>query len=923
MFKHSKLAVAALIAMGSLGAQAQSDSPAQLERIEITGSSIKRIASEGALPVQTLTAEQIRATGATNVADVVQRLPSMQGFQVADIAIGTNSGGISTASIHDIGASYTLVLLNGRRIAPTGSGSTINLNAIPMSAIERIEILTDGASALYGSDAIAGVVNFVLKRNAKGGEVTLQADVPTEGGGESANASISYGFGDITQDRFSLVATYRRDQQKQMKSGDREFAKSAYLPFNWQGKDYIYDRTSTFAIPANASVTFNPPTAGQTALPTYAFNPYHKANGGKCADNNFYSLNNAASATSVAENCAFDFVSTIDIYPEQTRDAFFMSGQLKVTDNVRLFTDAAYTRLDLTARIAPNPIPVAIPTSSPLYTQYVLPYLSAEQAERVRAVTANYRAVDFGTRDSQTVTDSKHLVVGTDADIGNWSLSGALTWSQNSIDERYINGYFRDAEFRSMVATNAFNPFILPGQQTAATNTLIANAIYNGTVRTADTTLKAADFRISGELFDLPAGPVSLGAGGDFRNLHYKQTPSADALAGKIYNYAPVTAYDLERDSYGLFTEVLVPVTKSFELTTALRYDTIKSITDAVKNRTVGRDESASTYKVSGRYQFNKEVLVRGSYGTGFKAPSMLDIAQPLVPAGVTAASYECPASLRGENADACKAGKLQYSVLSGGNENLKPEKSKQGTLGVRFEPTGDFGIGFDFWQVKIRDAVSGVSANQAFADAVKYRNLFTLYKTPAETQNYWAFMSTSTNIGQTINRGIDWDLVARFKTDVGQLTTGITGTYMIKSSYTRPGTDNDFTDSMGRYGENAAVTFRNIMRATAKLETGAFSNTLTLNYRSNYKDITTTVRDVATNRNVALSVDVPEYYTWDWQGSYRFNKALDLRLGVKNIGNKAPPFTLRDSSGHQVGYDARYADPKLRTVQFTGTYKF
>ncbi|WP_374434948.1 TonB-dependent receptor [Inhella sp.] len=922
MFKHSKLAVAALIATGSLSALAQSDSPAQLERIEITGSSIKRIASEGALPVQTLTAEQIRATGATNVADVIQRLPSMQGFQVADIAIGTNSGGISTASIHDIGASYTLVLLNGRRIAPTGSGSTINLNAIPMSAIERIEILTDGASALYGSDAIAGVVNFVLKRNAKGGEITVQADVPTEGGGESANASISYGFGDIAQDRFSLVATYRRDQQKQMKSGDREFAKTAYVPFTWEGKQYIYDRTSTSAIPANASVTFNTP-AGKTALPTYAFNPYQKANGGKCAENNVYSLANASSATSVAENCAFDFVSTIDIYPEQTRDAFFLSGQLKVTDNVRLFTDAAYTRLDLIARIAPNPIPVAIPTSSPLYTQYVLPYLNAEQASRVRAVTANYRAVDFGTRDSQTITDSKHVVLGADADIGNWNMSGAFTWSQNSIDERYINGYFKDAEFRSMVAANAFDPFKMPGQQSAATNTLIANSIYNGTIRTADTTLKAADFRVSGELFDLPAGPVALGAGGDFRNLHYKQDPSADALAGKIYNYAPATAYDMDRDSYGVFTELLVPVTKSFELTTALRYDTIKAVNDAVKNRTVGKDESSSTYKVSGRYQFSKEVLVRGSYGTGFKAPSMLDIAQPLVPNGVTAASYECPAPLRGEDADACKAGKLQYSQLSGGNENLKPEKSKQGTFGVRFEPTSDFGIGFDFWQVKIRDAVSGVSANLAFSDAAKYRSLFTKYKTPAETQNYWTFISSSTNIGKTINRGIDWDVVSRFKTDLGQLTLGMTGTYMIKSSYTRPGTDNDFTDSMGRYGENSAVTFRNIMRATAKLESGAFSNTLTLNYRSDYKDITTTVRDVATNRNVLLSVDVPEYYTWDWQGSYRYSKALELRLGVKNIGNKAPPFTLRDSSGHQVGYDPRYADPKLRTVQFTGTYKF
>lgn len=208
MSKHHQFtaigaAVAALLSVAATPSVAQDST----QRIEITGSSIKRIASEGALPVQIISAEQIQRSGATSVADVIQKLPAMQGFTIADIAIGSNSGGIVTASIHDIGESYTLVLLNGRRVAPTGSGGRINLNAIPMSAIDRIEVLTDGASALYGSDAIAGVVNFVLKRNQQGGSVSARVDVPTEGGGKSANASITYGFGDLDKDRFSLVAT--------------------------------------------------------------------------------------------------------------------------------------------------------------------------------------------------------------------------------------------------------------------------------------------------------------------------------------------------------------------------------------------------------------------------------------------------------------------------------------------------------------------------------------------------------------------------------------------------------------------------------------------------------------------------------------------------------------------------------------------
>lgn len=921
MLKSHKVSAisAAILAVLAMPAQAQN---AQLERIEITGSSIKRIAGEGALPVQVITAAEIQRSGAVSVADVIQKLPAMQGFQIADIAAGSNSGGIVTASIHDIGASYTLVLLNGRRIAPTGSGSTVNLNSIPMSAIERIEVLTDGASALYGSDAIAGVVNFVLKKNAQGGTIEARVNVPTEGKGESGNVSLSYGIGDLYKDRFNVLMSFRHDEQTKLKATDREFSKTAYLPFEFNGKQYIYDRTSTSAVPANATVTFKRLPGETSTLASYAFNPYLKKTG-NCAPMNYYSLNNTipagSNATAGTAMCAFDFGATVEVFPENKRDSLFLTGQFKATDNITLYSDFAYSRFDLTARIAANPVPVAIPVSSAYYQNSVLPYLTAAQAAHVNTVTANYRAQDFGTRDSQTITDAKHFVIGAEGEFGAWSTNVGFTWSENALDEKYVGGYFRDKEFRAMLASSAFDPFQLSGQQPAAVQQQMAASIFNGSVRTATTTLTGADVRASRELFSLPAGAVSLGLGGDVRNYKYKQTPSAAALAGEIYNYAPYTAYDLERDTAGAFAEVLVPVVKGLELTGALRYDTTKAVKDAITNKTVGSDMSSSTYKLSARYQVSPLVLLRGSYGTGFKAPSMLDIAQPLVPAGVTAAAYDCP--FVGTNE--CKPGKQQYSVLSGGNANLKPEKSKNMTFGLRFEPNDSFGIGADYWKVEITDAVSGVSANQAFAEPAKYASLFTTYKTPAEPQLYWTFISASTNIGKAINSGVDWDIITRHKLDIGRLTLGIAGTYLIQSSYTRPGTSDDFTDSMGKYGENAAVSFRNIFRATATLDTGKFSNTLTFNYRSGYQDINQTVRDVATKLNTKVSLLVPEYMTLDWQGVYNHNKAMELRVGVKNLLNEAPNLTLRDSSGHQVGYDPRYNDPLMRTVYVSGSYKF
>ncbi len=916
MLRKHKFSVisSAVFAVVAMSAHAQTG---QLERVEITGSSIKRIASEGALPVQVITAKEIMRSGATTVADIIQKLPSMQGFTIADISVGSNSGGIVTASIHDIGESYTLVLLNGRRVAPTGSGSRVNLNAIPMSAIERIEVLTDGASALYGSDAIAGVVNFVLKKNAQGGNVTATANVPLEGGARSANASISYGVGDLDKDKFSLMVAYRHDEQKQLKATERDFGSTAYLPFEWNGTKYVYDRTSTFASPANATVTFNKLADG-TTLPAYSFNPYRKKTGA-CAERNFYSLNNAVSATSVTESCAFDFANTIEIFPENKRDSLFLSGRFKVSDQLSFFSDVAYSRFDLTARIAANPVPVAIPTTSVYYTNSVLPYLTPTQAANVKTVSASYRAQDFGTRDSQSVTDSKHFVAGVDAEFGGWNLNSGFTWSQNAIDERYVGGYFRDKEFRDMVKNVAFDPFALAGTQSAATMNLISQSIFNGTVRTESTTLTGLDVRASRELFKVAGGDVSLGLGGDVRNYRYKQDPSAAAFAGEIYNYAAVQGYDLKRQTAGAFAELLVPIIKDVELTAAVRYDTTGAIDDAMNAKTVGERLSATTYKMSGRYQVSSALLFRGSFGTGFKAPSMLDLAQPQVPRGVTAASYDCPFP----NTDACKPGKLQYSVLGGGNDQLKPETSKQVALGIRFEPNNDFGIGADFWEVKMKDAVSGVSEKQAFGDPQKYSSLFTTYKTPAETQPYYAFRSVSTNIGRTLNRGIDWDIVSRHNVAGGRLTLGLTGTYLLDSAYTRPGTDNDWTNSMGKYGENNAVSFRNVVRGTAIFDSGAFSNTLTINWRSGYTDVNQLVRNLSTNKNERVSIEVPDYTTVDWQGSYKFNKDLEVRVGIKNLLNTRPPLSLRDSSGHQVGYDARYADPILRKLYVTGNYNF
>ncbi|MCV2370265.1 TonB-dependent receptor [Paucibacter oligotrophus] len=919
--------IAAIGAM-TMSAQAQT---AQLERIEVTGSSIKRIASEGSLPVQIISAKDIARTGATTAAEVLQNLPAMQGFQIADVAVGSNSGGTTFANIHDIGQSYTLVLLNGRRVAPTGSGSTVNLQGIPMAAIDRIEVLTDGASALYGSDAIAGVVNFVLKKNHQGGNVTVNGNVPLEGGGKSGFASLTYGFGDIDKDRFNVLASYRHDEQKQLAATDRKFGSTAYIPFEYGGRNYVYDRTSPSAVPANVTITAKNGADGKPAFPAYAFNPYAKANGGKCADRNFASLTNVVGKQEI---CGFDYANTIEIYPESKRDSLFLTGQFKVSDKLSFYSDVVLSRFDLTARIAANPVPVAIPSSTDIFKKWVAPYLSPVQMANLALetdktspnfgkprVTAGYRAQDFGTRDSQSITDSKHFVIGADAELAGWIMNGGYTWSQNAIDEKYVGGYFKKAEFLSMVQKNQFDPFAEAGKQTPETLKLMADSIYHGTVRKAESNLMGFDFRASRELFKLPAGDLSLGLGADIREQQYKNTPSADAVNGVIYNFSAPNQFDMKRKSGGVFGELLIPVIKNMELTAALRYDSIKSTNNVLEGKTVGEDLSATTYKISGKYQIVPQVLVRGSYGTGFKAPDMLTLGAPLLPNGVTAASYDCPF----KDTSPCQPTKRQYTQLAGGNALIKPEKSEQMAFGIRFEPNASFGIGADYYNVYITDAISGVSASQAFAEPVKFSSLFTTFQQPAEDKPYYAFKSVSTNIGRSKNSGIDWDIVGRVNLEsLGRLTMGLAGTYVIESSYTLPGTNDQYTNSLGHYNDvSASVTFRNKVVATATLDSGAFTNSFTLNWKSGYTDKEAPVRDVATNKLTTVAMEVPRSSTLDWQGIYRYNKVATLTVGVRNLFNKAPEFSLRDSSGHQVGYDPRYGDTLQRRVYVTGGYNF
>ena len=933
MARSVRLAVLGAAAGLTLAAQPAlaQDANAQIQRVEITGSSIKRIAAESSLPVQSFSQKDIKKSGVSTVTDFIQQLPAMQGFSVAADSVGGGGGGVTTASIHDIGAAYTLVLLNGRRIAPANSGTTIDLNSIPLSAIERVEVLTDGASALYGADAIAGVVNFILKKGATDWEINAKYSRPEQSGGASNAISLSKGFGDIDEDGYSVFFSLSHDEQKQLKASQRDFARTGIINFTdpSNGKQLQFINGSSRSLPANAGVTYNSsqidPSTGLPVEKTVNLNPYALANGGKCATVNadFYGDG----------NCYFDSASTIEINPKSQRDALFSSGSVKLGNSgFKGFYDLAYTEAKIVASIAPYPADFSIAKGSALYNKYIQPNLTAEQDAGATSVVAKYRLYEMGNRTYDYGTKATHLVAGVDGAIAGWDVNSALTYSKNKQTQKYVGGFPLADKFQTAIDAGSIDPFAYGlGEMPQTMRDTLLSTGFSGTYNTQTVEMKGWDARASREAFTLPGGAAQIGVGVDYRNTSFKVNQADVAKNAQILFDNPQVDSAYERDNFGAYTELVMPVSKALELTGSARYDQIGAIDNNLTGQKVGNKENAATWKLSAKYTAAKNLLFRAAAGTGFRAASMQEIAGPLEDWGVTGGNYQCP--LTGTShplASYCNGVvRQQFEAFQGGNPDLKPEKSKQWSIGTVFEPTSSLSMSVDLWNVEIRDQVTSVSEGLIFNNPAKYADLFTTKHIGSTGKDVLAIKLLPINIGKVENRGVDYDFTHKTKLFDGKLTSRLAGTWLLRSRYTTPGTDDQWESSLNRYGSNDKVSFRHVVRASTSFEQAQWTHTLSANYRNGYTDKEQSLDDCAVivagqpGECYGITLQVPSYTTFDLQTAYRPMKNVEITGGIINLFDRDPPFTLRNTGSHQVGYNPSYSSALGRQFYVSASYKF
>jgi iron complex outermembrane receptor protein len=867
---------------------------APMQRVEITGSSIKRMASQTSLPVTTVRAADFVKQGLTTAQEVLSTIPMNQSSTVSSSAVGAGTGGQAQADLRGIGGNKTLVLLNGRRLANHPyNGDSVDLNIIPVTALDRVEILRDGASAIYGSDAIGGVINFITKRSVKGATVAFEDYEPTRtGGGAEQRFNLSGGHGDLSRDGFSMFGVIDWHQQTALLATERGFSSTGIVPAHGlvltSGTTFPANFFSANGISGNPY--WNHDCAPPGTQPTRSGRP-----------SNIPALDGSPT-------CEFDFVPYIDNIPKTTQFTALGKINKQFSPDHLGSIEFLHGRATTLSRVAPPPmsnIGIVMTSASRYYPgNGIVPAfdpLPGEPGLTGEDLDISWRPLESGKRENFDSSTSDRLLGSLEGNFHGWDYNTALSHSLGKARSSFNHGYLSDARIIEGVGNGTLNPFGF--QDTPEGQAWLAQSELIGEYLHARINSTAFDARASREFGTLAGGPLGFALGGEAR--HDKATYSVNrplASQASSSGFADAQNQAGSRSIYAVFAELNAPVTKELELNVAARYD---------KYSDVG---SSFNPKASLRYQPNKQTLVRASINKGFRAPTLFDL---FGPQSVTFSSdsYDdprlCPGGVPAPNADPSIACGQQQNLRLGGNPNLNPERSRNYTAGVVFEPQSNLTISADYWNVKVKDQIQALPEQTIFADPVKYADRFVYNE--AGTRLLYVIDNTD-NLGELHTDGIDVSLLYRMpRSGFGTFSVSFDGTYVNTYKFQNE-FGGAFIENAGRYTGPTPI-FRWRHNVLLSLSRGDWVVNLSNRYQSHYVDQNTSVDPPFFN-------NVKHYSTWALSTTYTGNKMFELTAGIKNLTDEAPPFT-NQITNFQLGYDPRYTDPLGRTVYMRLAYKF
>jgi iron complex outermembrane receptor protein len=855
----------------------ESPTQAPMQRVEITGSSIRRLASETSLPITSVRAEDFARQGLTTAQQVLASIPMNQTSVSGSQSVGAGTGGQSQADLRGLGGQRTLVLLNGRRIAPHPfNGDSVDLNVIPLSALDRVEVLRDGASAVYGSDAIGGVINFITKRQVKGGAITVEAYQPEQsGGGDERRLNLSGGFGDLATDRFNVFGVVDVHRQKALPAIAR--------PFSASGINLARGVSQTSGTPFPANFFSDLGISGNPGFASGCLPPASVPN------------------TTGSPTCRYDFTREVDDIPRTKQESYMGRFTFQLSPDHTLAAEALHSRSTNTSRVAPPPlagIGLIMHSTSPYYPggSAGVPAVAGLTGEDL---DVSWRPLVTGRRVDFSTSTSDRLVLSAEGVLSGWDYSAGLSHSISQAASAFAGGYVVDQRMIEGVGSGLLNPF---GEQSPAGLEYLNNSLLLGEYLRARMRSTALDVRASRELMTLPAGPLGFALGAEARKERALYTVNRElASQASSSGYADAQDQAGQRKLYAVFSEVNVPVIKGLELNAAGRYDHYDDVGHSF------------TPKISARYQPVTPLLLRASWNRGFRAPTLFDLRGPQT---VTNSSDPwndpllCPGGVPAAGANPNLSCDQQQNIRQGGNPDVKPERSKTYSAGVVFEPTRALTLSLDYWNIQLKDQISALAEQTVFNDYAKYQNLFS-YNAAGNRLDYVSLITN--NLGEVKTSGIDASVLWRMpRNRFGTLALQIDGTWVRKYDYQNE-RGGEFTENVGRYAD-ASPVFRWRHNATLTWNLGPWGAALTNRYMSGYTD-QNAVDPEFYNR-------VKDYSVWSLSGNYTGLRNIDVTLGVRNLFDEDPPYT-NQSTTFQQGYDPRYTDPLGRTWYARLTYKF
>jgi iron complex outermembrane recepter protein len=689
VLKKSVIAVALTLASSHIVMAQQAPADQPMHKVTVTGSNIKRVDKEGTSAVQIVTTAEIRASGASSVQELLQKIPAMGTGASFDTTDGGFSRGVATASLRGLGSAATLILLNGRRMTPSayadpnnGKSTAYDLNNIPLSAIERVEIFKDGASAVYGSDAIAGVINFITRQDYQGAELKASIGANDANKFGTKNASGVIGFGNLATDRYNGFVAFdvsKRDSALTRDVNDIETAMYADingrlnpLSSNLSGSPFFYKERTPGAKNFANSLSLK-------ALVINSLNcdPSQQITGNAAAHNL------GSTSTLIGRTfCNFNLNDYNEAQSAGKDASLFSRGTFQLSQDTSVFTELAATRSDRTYLGAPRAFQSTSGSTvfnlngAPSTFQMILPvghpdnpFPTARSAVGLRMVghpggTSNYN-------------DTYRALIGVKGVLAGWDWESGLLWNRNERTEHYYGMLYKPT-FNKVMTQN------MTLAQLLADPTSTRDLTNRGFSQTTQLDAKA-----SNEFGQLGGGAIGVAFGGELRQEKIGLTPDAATEAGDIIGLSNSSADGSRHVSSG-FIEFRTPFTKSFEMDWAGRYD---------KYPTFAGNFSP---KVGAKWTVTPTVALRANFAKGFRAPALTQVS----PGGVqffqtVTDPIRCndgvTAAPGADQADCAKG----ISGVASANPDLLPEKSKSYTLGLIWSPNKDMDVTIDGYHIR------------------------------------------------------------------------------------------------------------------------------------------------------------------------------------------------------------------------------